>query len=164
MQSPQLAKCKSMCWSRVLAASLVSLVAACSSTNSARRSQPVLAQSLQQCDQTDSTVSCCLKRFPGQYERCGADVPVPSPQKPNRLPPPGTEMPDEASPSVPIDEEKERWLKEICEPGYAKCVAAGGDGTPGRVYNETQCKACFAACRRYGFWPYRANGKRCPGS
>jgi hypothetical protein len=162
MQATRLVK--SIRWPSVLTAALALLLAACSSTNSAVRPQPVLSQSPQPCNQTDSTVSCCLKKYPGQYERCGADVPTPSPQKPNRLPPPVTEAPDNASPAVPTEEERERWLKDICEPGYARCIDAGGGGTPGRTHNETQCKACFAACRRYGFWPHAANGKRCLGS
>ncbi|NOK16442.1 hypothetical protein [Corallococcus carmarthensis] len=29
-----------------------------------------------ECNQSDSTVSCCLKRHPGQYEACGADAPA----------------------------------------------------------------------------------------
>lgn len=160
MQSRQLAK--GMCWLRGLAVVLASLVAACSSTSGALRSQPGFAQSPRQCNQTDSTVSCCLKKYPGQYERCGADVPEPSPQKPNRIPPPVTQEPDEAAPSVPTQEEYERW-RQICEPRYAKCVEAGGASIPGRVAKETQCKACYEACMRYGFWPYRANGKRCLG-
>lgn len=162
MQSGQLAK--GMCWLRGLAVALASLLTGCSSANSALRPQPVLSQSLQQCNQTDSTVSCCLKKFPGQHERCGAGVPVPSPQKPNRIPPPPKETPDEASPSVPTEEERERWTKDICEPGHVRCITAGGGGTPGRRRNESQCQACFDACRRYGFWPHKANGKRCPGS
>ena len=28
-----------------------------------------------ECNQTDSTESCCLKKNPGQYERCGARAP-----------------------------------------------------------------------------------------
>lgn len=29
-----------------------------------------------ECNQSDSTVSCCLKRHPGAYESCGADAPA----------------------------------------------------------------------------------------
>jgi len=162
MQSTQLAK--GIQWAPGLAVAIASFLAACSSVDSMLRPQPVLAQSPQQCNQTDSTVSCCLKKYPGQYERCGADVPVLVPQKPNRLPPPLKEAPAEASPAVPTEEERERWTKDICEPGYVRCITAGGGATPGRKRNESQCQACFDACRRYGFWPHRANGKRCLGS
>lgn len=150
-------------WTRMLVASLASLLAACSSTRGALRSQPGLAQSPQPCNQTDSTVSCCLKKYPGQYERCGAAVPARSPQKPNRPPPPVTQERDEVARPLPTEEEYERW-RQICEPRYAKCVEAGGASIPGRVAKETQCKAFYDACMRYGFWPYRANGKRCLGT
>ena len=32
-----------------------------------------------ECSQTDSTLSCCLKQHPGQYERCGAEAPTKRP-------------------------------------------------------------------------------------
>lgn len=151
-----------VCRPTVVTAVLASFLAACSSPSGARRSQSFLAQSLQPCNQTDSTVSCCLKKYPGQYERCGADVPVTPPQKPNRLPPPGTELPEEAEPRIPTQKERERW-RDIFELHYVKCVDVGGARIPGRVEKETQCRACYAACMRYGFWPYKANDKRCLG-
>lgn len=119
-----------------------------------------------ECNPTDSTVSCCLKENPGEYERCAAMAP-PNPQsQPNRLLPGQTTATYPESEAVPIPElptqdERERWEKDICLPHYEKCRSGRHDG---RVWGESQCKACFDACMRYGYWPLRANGKPCPGA
>ena len=116
-----------------------------------------------ECDQTDSTVTCCLKQNPGQYERCGATPPTEA-ARPNYLPPGRPESEASPIPELPTAEEKERWRTDICEPHYAKCIRAGGDLIPGRKSGETQCQACFDACMRHGYWPLRANHKPCPGA
>lgn len=116
-----------------------------------------------ECNQTDTTISCCLKQNPGQYERCGAAVPL-EPGRPNNLPPGSPESEASPIPELPTEEERERWRTDICEPHYAKCIRAGGGSIEGRKSGETQCQACFDACMRYGYWPLRANGKPCPGA
>ena len=83
----------------LLSAGLFSL-AGCSSTQAAQQgtggsgfadttaqSGEAVAQA-PECHQTDSTVSCCLKQHPGDYERCGATPPTQKPNQPNRLPHP----------------------------------------------------------------------------
>lgn len=105
------------------------------------------------CNQTDSTLTCCLRVHPGQYERCGAAPPAPS-----------TERVNVAIPRLPTRVEKEKWRKDICTPAYDRCIQVGGGSIEGRVWDETQCKACFDACMRYGEWPLEANGKPCPGA
>ena len=121
-----------------------------------------------ECNPTDSTVSCCLKENPGQYERCTAVAP-PNPQsQPNRVLPepaatPQPELEAVPIPELPTQEERERWDRDICRPHYVKCMETGGRHD-GRVWGESQCKACFAACMRHGFWPLRANEKLCPGA
>lgn len=123
-----------------------------------------------QCDSSDSTSSCCMKKHPGEFERCGAVAPSPRPQsQPNLLLPEQEEdgrTKEEASPlpELPSPEEKERWRTDICEPHYVKCIRAGGGRIPGRKAGETQCQACVDACMRHGYWPLRANGKPCPGA
>lgn len=119
-----------------------------------------------ECNPTDNTVSCCLKEHPGEYERCAAVAPTTPQSQPNRLSPGRTEagFPEaEAAPlpDLPTQDERERWEKDICLPHYEKCRSGRHDG---RVWGESQCKACFAACMRYGYWPLRANGKPCPGA
>jgi len=49
------------------AAVLLALLVACSGP----------LESAPACNNTDSTVTCCLKQNPGQYERCGAEAPRP---------------------------------------------------------------------------------------
>lgn len=133
----------------------------CASTSTHNAGRTTLALTQAECNQSDSTVSCCLKRHPYEPERCGVEAPTRPPQ-PIRLPSPGTT--DSASADeLPSPDERERWRRDICEPRYAKCIGKGGDSVPGRVYNETQCKACYDYCTRKGFWPHSANGKRCPG-
>jgi hypothetical protein len=140
--------CRSLC----LAVSLVLVASACAHVG--------------ECDSSDSTSSCCVKENPGEYERCGAVAPPAPRSPPNRLLPELTEpgRPEaEATPipELPTQEERDRWEKEICLPHYEKCRSGRHDG---RVWGESHCKACFAACMRYGYWPLRANGKLCPGA
>ena len=119
-----------------------------------------------ECDQTDSTVSCCLKQHPGEYERCAAMAPSTPQAQPNPLNPGRAEVGQPESVAVPIPElptaEEMEKRVERCTEYYSRCIEARG-GKPGRVHNETQCKACFDACKRYGYWPLRANGKICKG-
>ena len=116
-----------------------------------------------ECGPTDSTVTCCLKQNPGQYERCGATPPTEA-TRPNYLLPGRTESEAAPLPELPTQDERERWRTDISEPHYAKCVRAGGDSIPGRKKGETQCQACYDACMRHGFWPWEANDKPCPGA
>src|SRR6218665_223555 len=104
-----------------------------------------------ECNQTDSTVTCCVKMTPGQHERCGASPP---PQPTQRI--------NAAIPTLPTRREKERWRKDICTPAYSRCIDVGGGRIQGRGWDETQCKACFEACMRHGVWPREANDKPCP--
>jgi len=118
------------------------------------------------CNQTDSTESCCLKEHPGEYERCAAMVPVASQPQLNRLLPGDPGVTGSAAapiPELPTRKEKEKW-RDLCMDYYTRCIGAGGAGTPGRKWKETQCQACYDACQRHGFWPLRANEKPCPGA
>ena len=66
-------------------------------------------------------------------------------------------------PPLPSPKQKEKWETQ-CIAGYVRCIDAGGGAIEGRVYGETQCRACRDACRRNrGKWPQEANGKPCPG-
>lgn len=116
-----------------------------------------------ECNPADSTVTCCLKQNPGQYERCGATPPTEA-SRPNNLLPGRTESEAAPIPELPTDEEKERWRTDICIPRYEKCMNTGGGSIPGRKRGETQCQACYDACMRHGYWPLRANEKPCPGA
>jgi hypothetical protein len=146
-----------------LSVGVVLLASACASSNASGYAGGFgLTQA--ECTQSDSTVSCCLKQHPGDYERCGAGAPATQPARPNYLLPERPESESSPIPELPTQEERERWDKDICRPHYAKCIRAGGGSVDGRVWNETQCKACYAACMRYGYWPLRANEKPCPGA
>jgi hypothetical protein len=145
-----------------LAIGLAVLASGCVST-SALRYGGGFALTQAECNQTDSTVTCCLKQNPGQYERCGATPPTEA-TRPNNLLPGRTESEAAPIPELPTQEEKERWDRDICRPHYAKCIRAGGDSIPGRKAGETQCQACYDACIRHGFWPWKANDKPCPGA
>lgn len=140
-------------------AALLSVVllalAACGSTKAAKGtggSGSGIAQG--QCGPGDSTESCCLKTHPGQYEYCGAIPP--------KKPAPGVPAPLLPSvPELPTEDKRKEYL-EICLPYYSHCVDRGGASKDGRVWNETRCKQCFEACKRFGYWPARANNKVCP--
>jgi hypothetical protein len=113
------------------------------------------------CHPSESSAECCIKTFPGQYERCG--LPRPPEPGPNYLPPLGGGSQAAPLPRLPTQEEREEWDRDICRPRYEKCMETGGRHD-GRVYGESQCRACFSACMRYGYWPLRANEKPCPGA
>ena len=142
-----------------LAVGLAVLASGCAST-SASGYGGAFALTQAECNQTDSTVTCCLKQNPGQYERCGATPPTEA-TRPNNLLPGRTESEAAPRPELPTQDEREQWEKDICLPRYEKCRSGRHDG---RVWGESQCQACFAACMRYGYWPLRANGKPCPGA
>jgi hypothetical protein len=136
-------------------------VAACSSAQAAHQgtggagfaedtapSGEAIAQS-PECNQTDSTVTCCLKGHPGEYERCGAPPPT---QKPNRLPPRG---------KVPTVEEKAR-RKKVCQGYYEECISKGGEGLERYTHGHTHCQECYTDCLTTGTWPDVVNDHLCP--
>jgi len=67
------------------------LASGCASTDAYRYDSGAFALNgslnAAECNQTDSTVTCCLKQHPGQYELCGATPPAKS--KPINVGPPG---------------------------------------------------------------------------
>lgn len=150
------------CWIP-LVAGLALLASGCASVGATRRLNG-FALTQAECNQTDTTISCCLKNHPGDYERCGATTPTTPSSESNYLPPARAEAEASPIPELPTQEERERWDKDICRPHYAKCIRAGGDRIEGRRWNETQCQACYDACMRHGFWPWQANDKPCPGA
>jgi hypothetical protein len=123
-----------LCRPEWLAVGLAVLASGCVSTRASGYGGG-FAFSQAECNQTDSTVTCCLKQNPGQYERCGAVAPTTQSQPNNVLPgPTGSEA--APIPEFPTQEERERWRTDICEPHYAKCVRAGGDSIPGVAEHE----------------------------
>jgi len=113
------------------------------------------------CNQSDTTIQCCLKQNPGQYERCGALPPDPKPE-PVRRPVPPVNVPVEQPDEDPPHETKER-----CSHAYAKCIDLGGGKLPGRVAGQSRCSSCLDYCLANGFWPlaiYSWTGQRmsCP--
>jgi hypothetical protein len=71
--------------------------------------------------------------------------------------------PGKRLPRLPDAKKKKKWEKR-CLDGYVRCIDAGGGSMEGRVYGESQCRACRAAClREEGVWPKEANEKPCPG-
>lgn len=111
-----------------------------------------IAQNLE-CNQTDSTVSCCLKKHPGEYERCGAMAPRQRPpQKPNRLPPLTDLTPEEA-----------RAREEMCREHWDRCIERGGEYERRGQYGQTICRACWQTCKANGVWPDQVNDIPCLG-
>lgn len=152
-----------MCLSLLIPVGLALTASGCASMSGAQHPNR-FALTQTECNQTDTTVSCCLKNHPGEYERCAATTPRAPPSQPHYLPPGRPESEASPIPELPTQEERDRWDKEICRPYYAKCIRAGGDSIEGRKWNETQCQACYDACRRHGYWPWQANDKPCPGA
>jgi hypothetical protein len=119
-----------------------------------------------ECNQTDSTVTCCLKQNPGQYEKCGATPPAQQPSPNTKLPSVESEPPLRPPPLIRVseeDEEKEsEFRKERCQQHYERCVERAGL-KPNIQYGQSHCMACKEKCLRDGWWPWSANGKRCAG-
>lgn len=128
-------------------------LSACGTTNAARGTggsgdeRAGIAQGVE-CTPRDSTVSCCLKKHPHEYERCGATRP------PKKKQPP--------LPLLPTPEEQEEW-NERCLDHYSRCIEETQGDKWGRKFSESQCQACWDYCKRIGRWPDEANGKQCPG-
>lgn len=121
-----------------------------------------------ECNQTDSTVTCCLKQNPGHYERCGATPPpqqqpslaeteVPPTETQPRRPPPLVDVSDEDDDAM-TDEE----VDKMCREHYVRCIEKRGLKI-NLQYGTSHCQSCFDLCRKKRYWPWSANGKRCPG-
>jgi hypothetical protein len=137
------------------AISAVMLASGCASTAAYRYGSDSFALNGAECNQTDSTVTCCLKQHPGQYELCGAMPPAQS--ELINVGPPGLKSLEAADQGESKDERRKR-----CLPDYVACVDKIGL-KPGNVSGTTQCKDCYDYCERHGFWPLRMNTKPCPG-
>ena len=118
-----------------------------------------------ECNQTDNTITCCLKMNPGQYERCGATPPTqqqPTPTtksplteaQPRRPPPPIGSALDE-------DEMTDAEVEKMCRGYYVRCIEKSGLKI-NLQYGTSHCQSCFESCRKKRYWPWSANGKRCP--
>ncbi len=139
----------------VLLSAVLWMLAGCGSTKAAKGtggSGEAIAQG--QCQPGEDSETCCIKTFPGQYERCGLKPPPLPRNRPNPL-----------LPRIPTPTEKEEW-DERCLEHYSRCkdeVRGGKWGSWGRKWGESQCQACWEHCRRIGQWPSEANEKPCPG-
>ena len=118
-----------------------------------------------ECGPTDSTVSCCLKQHPGEYERCGA---IPPKQAPTRAPkqtpkqaPQGE--PEPRPPLTDLSPEDSRKREEKCREYWERCIARGGEYEKRGQYGQTICRACWQRCRATGSWPDKVNDFECLG-
>jgi len=99
------------------------------------------------CGQHDSTVQCCLKQNPGQYERCGALPPEPKPDPKNpRVPPIDPAPPKEPEP------DDEGW-RDQCIDLYVRCKQRGWGAV-----REWNCHECLRNCQGQREWPFHLCG------
>jgi hypothetical protein len=114
-----------------------------------------------QCGPTDSTVSCCLKQHPGEYERCGAldptRVPTRAPKQTPRTDPPPLPPPTSAAPP------DKRKREQQCREYYQQCIALGGEYERRGQHGRTICKSCYDTCNAEGYWPAKVNDFECLG-
>ena len=120
------------------------------------KSGEAIAQPLE-CNQTDSTISCCLKKNPGQYERCGAVAPR---QAPKRAPK-DEKGPGNLPPILPPEERRERERR--CREYYGQCLELGGEYEKRGQYGRTICQSCYDVCKGIGSWPEKVNEFECLG-
>ena len=128
----------------------------CASTEAYSYGSGAFALDGAECNQTDSTVTCCLKQNPGQYERCGATPPAQS--EPINVGPPGFGSGETAAQGESKDKKRKR-----CLPDYVACIDKIGL-KPGGLSGTSQCQDCYDYCVGNGFWPLRVNKKPCPGA
>jgi hypothetical protein len=143
------------------------VVSGCASTDAYRYSSGAFALNGAltgaECNPSDSTVTCCLKQHPGQYELCGATPPAQS--EPITVGPPGLRSEEEGAQKEAreTNEESREDREKRCADYYARCIEEIGK-KPGSLYGTSQCRDCFVYCSRHGFWPERMNKKKCPGA
>ncbi len=114
-----------------------------------------------ECNQTDSTITCCLKKNPGQYERCGAVAPRQAPkQTPKQEPKNG---PDKLPPLTDLSPEETRERTKKCLDYWNQCIAQGGEYEKRGQHGQTICRACYQQCRANGYWPEKVNDIECLG-
>ena len=120
------------------------------------KSGEAIAQAVE-CNQTDSSISCCLKQNPGQYERCGA---LPPKQAPKRAP--KEEKGPDKLPPIPTPEERSERERK-CRDYYEQCIARGGEYEKRGQHGHTICQSCYRDCRKTGSWPAEVNDFECLG-
>lgn len=151
----------------VVAVIALVVVSGCASTDAYRYSSGAFALNGAltgaECNPSDSTVTCCLKQHPGQYELCGATPPAQS--EPITVGPPGLRSEEEGAQKEAreTNEESREDREKRCADYYARCIEEIGK-KPGSLYGTSQCRDCFVYCSRHGFWPERMNKKKCPGA
>ncbi|ADO70528.1 uncharacterized protein STAUR_2730 [Stigmatella aurantiaca DW4/3-1] len=112
-----------------------------------------------ECTQKDTTVSCCLKKHPGEYERCGAPTPK---QTPKKSPPPADE-PNRLPPLTGSSPEGTREREQRCREYYYRCLDLGGEYERRGMFGKTICQSCWTRCNAEGSWPKEVNDFPCLG-
>ena len=162
-------------WALMFCASLL-LALGCSSTQAAYsgtgasgleggtagRGDAIAQAAAAQCGPTDSTVSCCLKQHPGDYERCGAVAPT---QAPTRTPKQAPQIdPEPLPPPTSAAPPNRRKREEQCREYYLQCMALGGEYEKRGQYGRSICQSCYDTCNANGSWPAKVNEFECLGS
>lgn len=130
------------CW-RLL---LVVLSSGCVSTNSSGQQLVYLAQAAVECGPNDSTVSCCIKQHPGDFERCGATAP-PKPDVEDAV-----RAAQAASESAKDEEvDPDEGYRDHCIDMYVLCQLRKWSGN---------CHDCLRYCQGQKQWPFSVCGKR----
>ena len=120
------------------------------------KSGEAIAQTVE-CNQTDSSISCCLKQNPGQYARCGALPPKQAPkQKPKNVP-------DKLPPLTELSPEEAQEREKKCRDYWYQCIALGGEYEKRGEHGKTICQSCYLRCKAEGYWPDEVNGFKCLG-
>lgn len=113
------------------------------------------------CNQTDTTVSCCLKKNPGQYERCGTVAPNQAPKPAPKRTPKDAPGPVALPPGASTEGRRERERR--CRDYWGQCIAMGGEHEKRGQHGQTVCRACYERCVAEGFWPESVNDFQCLG-
>jgi hypothetical protein len=114
-----------------------------------------------QCGPTDSTVSCCLKQHPGEYERCGAMAPRQAPTRAPKQAP--TNEPEPLPPLTDLSPEETREREQKCREYWNQCIALGGEYEKRGEHGKSICQSCYLRCKAEGSWPAKVNGFQCLG-
>lgn len=117
-----------------------------------------------ECGPTDSSITCCLKQHPGEWERCGAMPPQEAPTQAPKQAPRTEPEPEPVPPSTDVAPPNRRKREQQCREYYLQCISLGGEYEKRGQHGRSVCQSCYDTCKAEGSWPAHVNEFECLGS
>jgi len=129
----------------------------------AQRGEALSQAAPPQCGPTDSTVSCCLKQHPGEWERCGAMPPQEAPAQAPKQAPRTEPAPEPVPLPTDVAPPNRRRREQQCREHYLQCISLGGEYEKRGQHGRSICQSCYDTCKAEGSWPAHVNEFECLG-